>query len=60
MSEKTKDLRAKKPYVPPRTRESAGAVKSAVLLGCTGQFDCGIHGFDGCCQPDEESCFVNC
>ncbi|GMU60747.1 MAG: hypothetical protein AMXMBFR34_25100 [Myxococcaceae bacterium] len=60
MSEKTKDPRAKKPYAPPKTRESVAVPRSAVLLECTGQFNCGIHGYDGCCQPDEGSCFVNC
>ncbi|MEW5742845.1 MAG: hypothetical protein AB1938_28270 [Myxococcota bacterium] len=60
MNEQKQVPRKKKPYAAPTTRECTVAQRSAVLLECTGQYNCGNVGFPGCCQPDEDSCFVNC
>lgn len=61
----TKDLEAnpkstgKKPYRAPRLFEH-GVESPAVLLLCTGQYNCVNEAGYDCCQPDSSTCFTNC
>lgn len=52
-----------KKYAMPVIRSTATDATRAVLLVCTGQFNCGLvnPSWEGCCQPTSATCDdINC
>lgn len=53
--------RTKKQYRPPQILTAdAQKRRPAVLLACTGQYDCGNVGYPGCCAAEDFLCEIEC